>query len=393
MDEAVVVGAVRTPIGRRNGMLKDWHPVDLLAFTLQALVERTAIDPTEVDDVIAGCVSQTGEQAANIARNAWLAGGLPISVPGTTVDRQCGSSQQALHFAAQSVISGACDMVVACGIESMTRIPMGVTIENGPGVPFNGQLHSRFDLVSQGTAAELIAERWNLSRRELDEIGLRSHELALQATKEGRFESEIVSTAPRLESDDPATLRTMDEGMRETSLEVMAGLPAAFQVEGRITAGNSSQIADGAAAVLIASRQKAQSLNLTSMASFHSFAVTGDDPVMMLTAPIEATKRVLHRGGLAMADIGVVEINEAFACVVAAWQRELGLPHDEIIDPGAQRVNPNGGAISLGHPLGASGVRLMTTMLHEMERRDLRYGLQTMCEGGGLANALIMERV
>ncbi len=384
--EAVVVGAVRTPVGRRNGALSGVHAVDLLAGTLQALVERTGVDPGLVDDHIAGCVGQVGEQSLNVARNAWLAAGLPESVPSTTVDRQCGSSQQAVHFAAQGVMAGAYDLVVASGVESMTRIPMGSNARE-PGTPGGSLgLARRYGerLIPQGLSAEMIAERWSLPREALDELSLRSHRRAADAIASGRFEREI---APVRLGDGVAF--TTDEGVRsETSMEKLAGLKPAFRPDGRVTAGNSSQISDGAAALLIASADRARELGLAPRARLRAFSVAADDPIIMLTAPIPATRKVLERAGLRLDDVDLVEINEAFASVVLAWKHELGIS-DVWFD---ERVNPNGGAIALGHPLGASGARLMTTLLHEMERRGARLGLQTMCEGGGMANATILER-
>ncbi len=385
--DAVIVGAVRTPVGRRNGKLAGTHAVDLLAGALEALLRRTGVDPSEVDDHIAGCVTQTGEQGLNVARNAWLAAGLPESVPSTTVDRQCGSSQQAVHFAAQGVMAGAYDLVIASGVESMTRVPMGSN-STAPGTPGGSLgLATRYGerLIPQGLSAEMIADRWNLPREALDAFGLRSHRRAAQAIAEGRFGPEI---AP-VKLDDGSRFAT-DEGVRtDTSLEKLSALKPSFRSDGRITAGNSSQISDGAAALLIASADRAKELGLTPRARFHAFAVAASDPIIMLTAPIPATRKVLDRAGLRMDDLDVVEINEAFASVVLAWQREMGIA-DEWLD---ERVNPNGGAIALGHPLGASGARLMTTLLHEMEQRDARFGLQTMCEGGGMANATILERL
>jgi len=389
--EAVIVEAVRTPLGKRNGKLKDWHPVDLLAHTLQAAVERTGIDPLQVDDVIAGCVSQVGEQSINVARNAWLAAGFPVEVPATTVDRQCGSSQQAVHFAAQGVMAGAYDVVVACGIEHMTRVPMGSSAGNGPGFPFSEQLMARYNLIPQGLSAEMINEKWGIEREELDRVGYRSQVLAAKATQEGRFEREIVGV--EVKTEDGTELMTTDEGIRDTSLEKMGTLKPAFREDGRVTAANSSQITDGAAAIVITTPERAQELGLTPRARFHTFALAASDPVIMLTAPIPATQKALKRAELTLEDIDVVEINEAFASVLVAWARELGVDPAEITSPESQKVNPNGGAIAIGHPLGASGARLMTTLLHELERRGARYGLQTMCEGGGMANATIIERL
>jgi acetyl-CoA acetyltransferase family protein len=395
MREAVIVDAVRTPLGRGkpNGQLAGVHAVDLLAHALKSTIERTGIDPLEVDDVITGCVSQVGEQGINIARNGWLAAGFPVETPGTTVDRQCGSSQQAIHFAAQGVQAGAYDVVIACGVESMSRVPMGSNVQNGPGFPWPESITSRFNLVAQGISAEMIAEKWDISREVLDKVGYRSQVLAAQARDSGRFEREV--SPIKVKTGDAEGVVSTDEGIRETSLEAMANLRPPFKPEGGVvTAGNSSQITDGASAVLIMTPEKAEQFGLKPRARFHTFALAASDPVIMLTAPIPATQKVLKRAGLTMDDIDVVEINEAFASVLVAWQRELGLDPSEITDiaEGA-RVNPNGGAIALGHPLGASGARLMTTLLHEMERRGARYGLQTMCEGGGMANAAIIERV
>ncbi len=384
--EAVIVDAVRTPVGRRNGKLKDWHPVDLLAQTLTALVERTGIDPGLIEDVIAGCVMQVGEQSLNVGRNAALAAGFPESVSGTTVDRQCGSSQQAIHFAAQGVISGAYDIAIGCGVEVMTRVPMGSSSQ-GPGAPFGSQMLRRYDngLVHQGISADLIAQKWELSREELDAYSLQSHQRAAQATTEGRFQSQILPIQVKNEDGTPSIF-DRDEGIRaDTSLEKLASLKPAFRPDGLITAGNSSQISDGAASVLIMERQTAERLGLRPRARFVSFSLAGDNPILMLTAPIPATFKVLDRAGLTMDDIDLVEINEAFASVVLAWQRETKAD--------MSKVNVNGGAVAIGHPLGASGARLMTFLLNELERTGGRYGLQTMCEGGGMANGTIIERI
>jgi acetyl-CoA acetyltransferase family protein len=385
MPTAVIVDAIRTPLGKRNGRLKDWHPVDLAAETLRAVVDRTGIDPGIVDDVVMGCVMQVGEQGANIARNAVLAAGWPDTVPGTTVDRQCGSSQQAAHFAAQGVIAGAYDVVVAAGVEVMTRVPMGASMADGKyGFPFGPKVGARYEpaggLVPQGISAELIAEKWGLSRDDVDAFGLRSQQLAARATAEGRYESQILPVM-----DAEGTLMTTDEGIRESSMEKLAGLKPPFLEHGVVTAGNSSQITDGAAALLIMSEEKASALGLTPRARFVDFALAGADPRLMLTAPIPSTEKVLARAGLTLDHIDLVEINEAFASVVLAWEKEL--------HPDMTKVNVNGGAIALGHPLGASGARLMTTLLAELERTGGRYGLQTMCEGGGMANATIIERL
>jgi len=388
MTTAVIVDAVRTPLGRRNGRLKDWHPVDLAAHTLKALVDRTGIDPVRIDDVVMGCVMQVGEQAANIGRNAVLAAGWPDTVPGTTIDRQCGSSQQAAHFAAQGVIAGAYDIVVAAGVEVMTRVPMGASFMDAKfGFPFGPTMADRYKaeggLVPQGISAELIADKWDISRDDMDAFGVRSQQYAARATKEGRFEREILPV-----TDADGKLMKTDEGLRETTIESLGKLKPSFRSAeegGRVTAGNSSQITDGAAAMLIMSEEKAGELGLVPRARFVNFAVTGDDPRFMLTAPIGATHKVLERAGLGIDDIDVIEINEAFASVVLAWEKE--------IHPDMDRVNVNGGAIALGHPLGCSGARLMTTLLHELERTGGRYGLQTMCEGGGMANGTIIERL
>ncbi len=389
MATAVIVDAVRTPLGRRNGALRDWHPVDLAATVLRAVVERNDLDPALVDDVIAGCVSQTGEQALNVARNAALAAGFPDSVPGTTVDRQCGSSQQALHFAAQGVMAGAYDVVVAAGVESMTRVPMGSTILNGPGKPFGPAMTQRYlpagGLVPQGLAAERVAARWGLAREALDAYSLQSHRRAARATDEGRFAAEIVPVT--VETPTGKRQFTVDEGIRrDTTLEALAALKPAFVADGgTVTAGNASPLSDGAAAVLVMSEARAGQLGLVPRARFVSFAVCGTDPLTMLTGPIPATTAVLDRAGLALDDVDVVEVNEAFAAVVLAWAAEH--------HPDMGRVNVNGGAIALGHPLGCSGARLTATLLGELERSGGRYGLQTMCEGGGMANALILERL
>jgi acetyl-CoA acetyltransferase family protein len=388
MTTAVIVDAIRTPLGRRNGKLKDWHPVDLAAETLKALQIRTGVNPSIVDDVVMGCVMQVGEQAFNVGRNAVLAAGWSDTVPGTTIDRQCGSSQQAAHFAAQGVMAGAYDVVVAAGVEVMTRVPMGSAMADGKyGFPFGPGVNARYapegGLVPQGISAELIADKWGLTRDDMDAFGARSQQLARQATEEGRFQGQII---PVLGTDGEYV--TVDEGLRDTTLESLRQLKPAFRPEeegGRVTAGNSSQITDGAAAMLIMSEEKARQLGLRPRARFVSFALAGDDPRMMLTAPIPATIKALAKAGLTMDDIDLVEINEAFASVVLAWEKEL--------HPDMSKVNVNGGAIALGHPLGASGARLMTTLLNELERTGGRYGLQTMCEGGGMANATIIERL
>ena len=391
MPNAVIVDAVRTPGGKRNGKLSGWHPADLAAETLQALAERNDLDPALVDDVIMGCVMQVGDQSVNIARNAVLAAGWPESVPATTVDRQCGSSQQALHFAAQGVMAGAYDVVVAAGVECMTRVPMGASIGSGVGFPFGPKVQARYEpvggLVPQGISAEMIADRWGLSREDLDAFGARSQQLGVRATEEGRFEREIIPVAVRdAEGKETGELLERDEGLRPgTTAETLSKLKPAFKQDGKVTAGNSSQITDGASAVLVMSEERANELGLAARARFVGFAVVGVDPVTMLTGPIPATKRVLERTKLDLGEIDLVEINEAFASVVLAWEKEL--------HPDMERVNVNGGAIALGHPLGASGTKLMATLVNEPERSGGRYGLQTMCEGGGLANATVVERL
>jgi acetyl-CoA acyltransferase len=383
--EPVVVGAVRTPVGRRNGGLAGVHAVDLGAVALRALVERSGIDPGLVDDVIMGCVSQIGEQSVNVARNAWLAAGLAEEVPATTIDRQCGSSQQAVQFAAQGIQAGGYQLVVAGGVEHMTRVPMGSTM-SGPGVPFGPAMHDRYQgrLVPQGISAELITEKWGLTREEQDEFALRSHRRAAAAQDAGFFDPHLVPV--EVPASGQATWVRADEGVRrDTSMEKLAELKPAFRPDGQVTAGNSSQISDGAAALLLASREAAERLGLRPLARFAGFALAGVDPVLMLTGVIPATERVLRQTGLGMDDLDVIEINEAFASVVLAWGRE--------VEPNWERVNPNGGAIALGHPLGASGARIMTDLLAELERGHGRYGLQVMCEGGGMANATVLERL
>jgi acetyl-CoA acyltransferase len=392
MPNAVIVDAVRTPTGRRNGVFKDIHAVDLASIPLEALVKRNNLDPALIDDVIMGNVSQTGEQTYNIGRNAALAAGFPEEVPGVTIDRQCGSSQQAAHFAAQAIMAGAQDVVIAAGVESMTRVPMGITAEQGPGMPFGPRMMERYSqgLVPQGISAEMIAEKWGISRAELDELSLESHQRADRATAEGRFEGQIVPVEITRENGDTETV-TRDEGIRsDTSLEKLANLQPAFKADGVVTAGNSSQISDGAAAVLIMSEEKAAELGLEPKARFVNFSMVGVDPITMLTGPIPATEKVLDRAGLGIDDIDLFEVNEAFASVTVAWRMEHGGS-----DPKAlwDRTNVNGGAIALGHPLGCSGARLLTTLVWELERTGGRYGLQTMCEGGGMANGTIIERI
>jgi acetyl-CoA C-acetyltransferase len=381
MAEAFIVGAVRTPIGKRNGALAGVHPVDLAAHALRGLVDRTGIDPAAVDDVIMGCVSQIGPQTFDIARNAWLSAGLPESVPGVTIDRQCGSSQQAVHFAAQAVMSGTQDLVVAAGVESMSIVTMGSSVmlpaQAGMPAPFGPRWRERYgdQEISQFRGAQMMCEQWDLKRSQLEEYALESHRRAVRATDEGRFEREIV----------PLDGFSRDEGpRRDTSLEKMAGL-APLRDGWEITAAAASQISDGAAAVLIASAAAVDRYGLTPLARVHSMAVIGSDPVIMLTGPIAATTKVLGSAGLTVSDIDVFEVNEAFAPVVLAWAAEVGASLD--------RTNPNGGAIALGHPLGATGAILMTKLVHELQRAGGRFGLQTMCEGGGQANATVIERV
>ncbi|MDQ4038099.1 MAG: acetyl-CoA C-acetyltransferase [Actinomycetota bacterium] len=379
---AWIVEAVRTPVGRRGGALSAVHPADLGAHVLTALVDRAGVDPGAVEDVLFGCVDQIGAQANDIARTAWLAAGLPEHVPGVTIDRQCGSSQQAVHFAAQAVLSGTSDLVVAGGVQNMSLIPIGSSTtagdQLGMGHMYRGSVgwESRYgpEEVHQIRGAQLIAERWNISREDMESFALQSHSRAKKAAADGRFDREIV----------PIAGCTADEGPRDTSLEAMAKLPTLPGAD-RLTAAVSSQISDGAAALLIASDAALERHGLVPRARIVHLSVRGDDPVLMLTAPIPATAHALERSGLSLDDIDVIEINEAFASVVLAWQQETGA------DPA--KVNVNGGAIALGHPLGATGARLMTTMLHELERVDGRLGLQTMCEGGGQANVTIIERI
>jgi acetyl-CoA acyltransferase len=392
MPTAVIVDAVRTAGGKRNGKLSGWHAADLAGEVLKALAERNNLDPALIDDVIMGCVMQVGNQGLNIGRNAVLAAGFPESVPATTVDRQCGSSQQAAHFAAQGVIAGAYDIAIAAGVEVMTTTPMGASMTPGS-LPFGPKVLARYPgLVPQGISAEMIAEKWGISREDLDAFGAESQQRAERATAEGRFENEIVGvTEKRLDKEtgnivESADLVLQDEGIRPgTTAETLANLKPAFKPDGVVTAGNSSQISDGASAALIMSEEKAKELGLTPRARFHTFALAGVDPVTMLTGPIPSTEKVLAKAGMSIDDIDLFEVNEAFASVVLAWQKELKS------DLG--KTNVNGGAIALGHPLGCSGTKLLATLLNELERTGGRYGLQTMCEGGGLANATIIERL
>jgi acetyl-CoA acyltransferase len=398
MRDAVIIDAVRTPIGKGKpgGALSSVHPVDLFAHTLRSLVERTGVDPTMIDDVIGGCVDQVGDQALNTTRWAVLSAGLPESIPATTVDRQCGSSQQAVHFAAQGILAGAYDVVIAGGVESMSRVPMGSNVLPGSD-PFGPGVANRYPdgLVPQGISAELIAAKWAIGRAEQDEFAVASHLHAAKAALRGDFTGEIVPVTVT-DPDGSARVVDSDEGIRPgTTAEVLAGLKPAFynptyaerfpEIGWHVTAGNSSQINDGAAALLIMSAERAQQLGLQPMARLHSFAVAADDPLLMLTAIIPATDKILRTSGLTLDDIDLFEVNEAFASVVLAWQRETGVDLD--------KVNVNGGAIALGHPLGASGARIMTTLVHAMRQRGAHYALQTMCEAGGLANATILERV
>jgi acetyl-CoA acyltransferase len=382
----VIVGAVRTPIARRKGALAGVHPVDLSAHVLRALVDRVGLDPVRVDDVIWGCVSQVGEQTYNIGRSAVLAAGWPEEVPATTVDRQCGSSQQAAEFAAAGVIAGRYDIAVAGGVESMTRVPLGSSTEVS-GTPFGHTVLGRYEveMFNQGLGAEQVAGKWGIDRDLADDIGLESHRRAVEAIDAGRFAEEIAPVEVRDESGTAHMFR-VDEGPRRGGTrETVAGVRPAFRPEGVHTAANSSQISDGAAALLITTSEVARGLGLRPLARFHTSAVVGVDPVTMLTGPIPATAKVLKRSGLRLQDIGAFEVNEAFASVLGAWQIETGA------DPA--RVNPNGGAIALGHPLGATGARLMTSLVHHMIANKVEYGLQTMCEGGGMANATVLELI
>lgn len=387
--EVTIVEAVRTPVGRghrEKGYYKDTHPNHLLGSVQKAALERAGLDPLKVDNVMTGCVQQIGEQSLNIGRNAWLEAGLPIDVPSTTMDLQCGSSQHATNLAASQIASGADDVVLSCGVEHLGHVPMGVgfnpAITDLVGNPITEELYARYQLVPQGISSEMIAEKWEIPRSELDELGLRSQQLARQATDEGRFEREILPMT--IGSNGDQTTVTTDQGLRETTLEGLASLKPSFKPDGVTTAGNSSQISDGAAAILLAEKNKAEELGLKPRAKIVDQVTVGVDPVIMLTGPIPATKKILERNNMTIGDIDVIEINEAFASVVAAWRRELS--------PDWDRVNVNGGAIALGHPLGSTGARLITTALHELERADKELALVTMCCGGGIGTATLIQR-
>jgi acetyl-CoA acyltransferase len=383
-QDIVIVEAVRTAVGRKNGSLSGVHPVGLLAKVLEELMRRAGLAPDVVEDVVTGCVDQVGEQAANIGRNALLTAGFPYTIPATTVDRQCGSGQQAVHFAANLVQSGVCEVAIGCGVESMSRVPILSSFQNGPGFPIPPELYERYNVVPQGVAADMIAKQWNVSREDVDRFAYESHMKAARARQEGRFDREIMPVTVNLEGVEVEFKQ--DEGIRpDTSLEKLASLQPSFGEGGVHTAGNSSQISDGAAALLITSAKKAKALGVRPRARIVAQTVVGSEPVLMLTGPITATPRVLDRAGLSLADIDLIEINEAFASVILAWEKELR--------PDMSRVNVNGGAIALGHPLGCTGAKLMTTLLHELERTGGRYGLQTMCCGGGLGTATVIERL
>ncbi len=391
MTDVVIVEAVRSPIGRRGGGLSTLHPAELLAQVQKALIERAGIDPNAVDQVVGGCVTAVGEQSFNIARTAWLSAGLPLTVAATTVDAQCGSSQQATNMAAGLIASGAIDVAVACGVESMSRIPLGSNTSNGPGRAIPKTYYEHYEMTSQFEGAERIAEKWGITRQDTDAFGFQSQQRAAQAWAEGRFEREVQPiTAPVLGEDGKPARETYvvakDEGLRETTLEKLSTLKPVARENGVHTAGTSSQISDGAAAVLLMSAERAKALGLTPRAKLATQCLVGVDPVLMLTGPIDATRKVFERSGKTFADIDTVEINEAFASVALAWQRELNI---ENLD----KVNPNGGAIALGHPVGCTGARLITTALHELERLDATNGLITMCCGGGLGTGTIIERI
>jgi acetyl-CoA acyltransferase len=383
--EVVIVEAVRTPIGRRNGKLKDFHPVVLGSLVLKEIIKRAGIEAEQVDDVVFGCVTQVGEQSLNVARSAWLAAGFPVTTPATTVDRQCGSSQQAIHFASNLIQSGVCDITIAGGVESMSRVPMGSNAIS-PGSPFPPELMELYDLVPQGISAELIARKYGISRKQMDEFGVRSHRLAYEATEKGYFNTQIMPMDVSLNGNGHTEPFNKDEGIRaNASYEATSALQPAFNPDHSITAGNSSQISDGAAAVLLMSLEKAKELGLKPRARIRAQAVVGTDPVLMLEGPIPGTAAVLKKAGLDLKSIDLFEVNEAFASVVLAWEKETGAD--------LAKTNVNGGAIAVGHPLGASGAILMNRLLYELERRDLRYGLETMCCGGGIGTATIIDRV
>jgi acetyl-CoA acyltransferase len=383
--EVVIVEAARTPIGRghqQKGIFRHVHPNELLGKAYEAVIERAGIEPEVVDDVVAGAVTQVGEQSNNIARNAWLQAGLPVTTPASTVDRQCGSGQQAVSFAAGLIAAGVHDVMIGAGVEHMGRVPMGANVAHPDefGIPYPPELMARYDLIPQGLSAELIAERWEVSRAEQDELGLRSHQLAARATDEGRFDREMIPM--RVDGE----IHSADQGIRrDTSLEALAGLKPAFKEGGSVTAGNSSQISDGAAAVLLMARERADELGLRPRARIFDAIAVGVDPVIMLTGPIPATRQLLERNGMTIDDLDLIEINEAFASVVGAWRHELR--------PDMDRVNVNGGALALGHPLGSSGARLITTLLHELERSDGELGLVTMCTAGGTGTGTILQRM
>ena len=383
MREVVIVEAVRTPMGRKDGVLSGIHPNNLGALVLNEVVKRAGIESSRVEDVVFGNVDEVGEQGANVARNCLLTADFPYEIPATTVDRQCGSGQQAIHFAANLIQAETCDITIGGGVESMSRVPLGINITQGPGFPFQPELLKKYQLTAQGISAEEIAKKWDIERPEADEFALGSYEKAKRARDEGRFEREIRPVEVQLEGL-PATIKT-DEGIRDTSLEKLASLQPSFRPDGVHHAGNSSQITDGAAAVLLMAKEKAEELGLKARARIIGQAVVGSDPVLMLTGPITATPKVLAKAGLKLSDIDLIEINEAFACVPLAWKRE--------VKPDMSKVNVNGGAIALGHPLGATGARLMTTLLHELERTGGRYGMQLMCCGGGLGTATVIERL
>jgi acetyl-CoA acetyltransferase family protein len=383
MREVVIVEAVRSPMGRRAGVLSGIHPNNLGAMVLNEVVNRAGIESSMVEDVVFGCVDQVGEQGINVARNVLLTADFPYEVPATTVDRQCGSAQQAIHFAANLIQAGTCDITIGGGVESMSRVAMGANVMNGPGSPIQPELYAKYSLTPQGISAEEIAKKWGITRQEADEFAVESQSKARRARDEGRFDREMLPVDVNLEGL-PTTIKT-DEGIRESTIEKLATLQPSFRPDGIHHAGNSSQITDGSAAVLLMSREKADELGVKARARIIGQAVVGSDPVLMLTGPITATPKVLKKAGLELKDIDLIEINEAFASVILAWKRE--------VNPDMSKVNVNGGAIALGHPLGATGARLMTTLLHELERTGGRYGMELMCCGGGLGTATVIERL